>query len=128
MLPSGPECFDAHKKINKWVVLREGDTIAGREEDRGVFALTDIPPNTKIAPYLGRVRPASTRGPYCLQVNDSEDTVIYLDSLLELYDVGYLVGLSDHQKERTPTPSNFGRYVSGCSCPEIALALLSVQA
>ncbi len=107
MTPATKAFYEAHKGSNKWVVLREGGTIAGTEEDKGVFAQTNIPPNTKIAPYLGRVRPASTRGPYCLQVKDSEDTVIFLDSLLELYDVGYLVGLSDHQKERTPTPASF---------------------
>ena len=118
--PSAKAFYEAHKGDNKWIRLEEGGTIAGTETDKGVFAKTNIPPNTRITPYLGRIRPPNTKGPYCLLVKDSEDNDICLDSAHELYDVGYTVGLSDHQKSRTPTRPNYGRYVNSLRPDQLA--------
>ena len=118
--PSATAFYEVHKGDNKWILLREGGTIVRTVADKGVFAKTDIPPHTRIAPYLGRIRPASTKGPYCLLVKDSEDNEICLDSLHELYDCGYTMGLSIHQRSRTPTRPNYGRYVNSLRPDQIA--------
>jgi hypothetical protein len=118
--PSVKAFYEAHKGENKWICLRKEGTITGLESDNGVFAKTNIPSNTRIAPYLGRIRPAKTKGPYCLLVKDSEDREICLDSAHELYDVGYTEELSAHQKSRTPTRPNYGCYVNSLRPDQLA--------
>jgi hypothetical protein len=46
--PSVQAFYEDHKGDNKWVSIREGGTITGTVIDKGVFAKTDIPPNTRI--------------------------------------------------------------------------------
>lgn len=122
-LPSSRKFYEVYKGGNKWLELRTGGTIAGTQDDKGIFALCMIPPRTRLAPYLGKVLPNDSSGPYCLLVKDCNNMVICLDSQHELYDVGYTMGMSTYHKERTPTQPNYGRYVNSLTPEQQATGL-----
>jgi hypothetical protein len=102
--PSAVPFYNAHPGSNRFLEVRIGGNITGSDTERGVFSRCLIPPHTRLAPYLGTVRPASATGPYCLQVRDHENTLICLDAMHHCYDVGYLHPLTNRQREHTPTP------------------------
>lgn len=80
--------------------------------ERGILAKCHIPPHTRLAPYLGVVCDAESRGPYCLHVKDAENELICLDAQSQLYDIGYLTHLSAYQGARAPAPPNYARFVN----------------
>ncbi len=92
--------------------MRTGGNITGLDDEKGVFARCDIPPHTRMAPYLGIVLDAASRGPYCLQVKDAENRTICLDAQSQLYDTGYLVFLSPAQRSRALAPPNYARFAN----------------
>lgn len=66
--PSALFFYNAHPGCNHFLEVREGGNITGLATEKGVFLRCPIPPNTRLAPYLGAIRPASFLGPYCLQL------------------------------------------------------------
>jgi hypothetical protein len=92
--PSALSFYDAHPGSNHWLELRTGNNITGLDEDKSVFARRLIPPNTRLAPYLGQVCPPSTQGPYCLQVRDADNALVCVDATGYLFDTGYISSLS----------------------------------
>jgi hypothetical protein len=98
--------------MNRWIEVCTGDNITGHMLERGVFARCDIPPHTRLAPYLGVVCDAKTRDPYCLRVKDAENRTICLDARTQLYDVGYLSSLFPARRARSLAPPNYARYVN----------------
>jgi hypothetical protein len=89
-----------------------GNNITGSAHEQGVFAICLIPPHTRLAPYLGQVRPPSTRGTYCLQVRDAYNALVCIDAVDHPYDVGYLQSLTTRQRTLVATPPNYARYVN----------------
>jgi hypothetical protein len=53
--PSALSFYSANPGVNTWLEVRTGDNITGNAQDKGVFSRCPIPPNTRLAPYLGRV-------------------------------------------------------------------------
>jgi hypothetical protein len=119
--PSALSFYNAHPGYNKYLDVRMGGNITGSADEKGVFARCLIPPHTRLAPYLGSIRPASTTGPYCLQVRDQVNNLICLDAMHHLYDVGYLHSLSSRQQEHTPSPPNYGRYINSLRPDQVHL-------
>lgn len=76
------------------------------------FAGCLIPPHTKLARYLGKVRDASATGSYCLQVHDAKNNIICMDAQDSLYDVGYLCARTPRQYRFHPSPPNYGHYIN----------------
>lgn len=117
-LPSRPQVlsttafYRAHPGRNRWLKVRTGRNITGQLSERGVFAICHIPPHTRLAPYLGEVCDAESRGPYCLHVKDAENELICLDAHSQLYNIGYLTHLSAYRSSRTPAPPNYARFVN----------------
>ncbi len=107
--------------------MREGGNITGSPTEKGVFSSCLIPPNTRLAPYLGTICPARTNGPYCLQVREHENNLICFDAMHHRYDVGYLHALSSRQREHTPAPPNYGRYVNSLRSDQAHLTFNTIM-
>jgi hypothetical protein len=52
-VPAAVPFYEANPGRNHWLDVRIGGNVTGTPIEKGVFAACDIPPHTRLAPYLG---------------------------------------------------------------------------
>jgi len=80
----------------------------GGNGQKSVWALQDIPKDTRICPYLGTV--LDSPGSDCYTICLHHD--VYLDASRVMYDVGYLGTQHQGLCMGLKCPPNYGRYVN----------------
>jgi hypothetical protein len=119
--PQVMEFYHSHAFGNKWLEVSDRKNVSNptgaKGGGKGVFAKKEIPPNTLLCPYVGRVFICACHGDepclYDLKVHDSYyicareekvDTVYFNITDVETYN-GYKGNHTD-----SPSEPNYGRY------------------
>ena len=101
-----------HGAINRYVEVRSDYNIAnklGDNSEKGVFALQDIPAETKICPYVGEVYTQQpSKGKFVMEVSAD----LYVDAEHDPYDCGYLYFLDADAADGLRNPPNYDRYIN----------------